>query len=97
MKDVLNPYLCTYNNGAMDSKLTLKLDKKIIERAKLYAESKQISLSKLIEMYLRSVTAEKDKKSEISTLVAGLSGVIKLPKNFKEKDAHTDHLMQKYK
>lgn len=81
----------------MDSKLTLKLDKKIIERAKLYAESKQISLSKLIEMYLRSVTAEKDKKSEISTLVGELSGVVKLPKNFNEKDAYTNHLMQKYK
>ncbi|RDC65762.1 hypothetical protein AHMF7616_04392 [Adhaeribacter pallidiroseus] len=42
----------------MDTKLTLVLDKNIIERAKSYASTKKTSLSKLIETYLDRVTAE---------------------------------------
>lgn len=41
----------------MDSKLTLKLNENIIERAKKYASIKQISLSRLIETYLDSLTS----------------------------------------
>ena len=66
----------------MDTKLTLKLDKEIINRAKLYAESKKISLSKLIESYLQLLTKENSNTEEISPLVESLSGVIKLPKNY---------------
>ncbi|MFN5032770.1 MAG: DUF6364 family protein, partial [Flavobacteriia bacterium] len=46
----------------MDTKLTLKLDKEIINRAKDYAESKKISLSKLIESYLQLLTNESSSK-----------------------------------
>ena len=81
----------------MDTKLTLKLDKEIINRAKLYAESKKISLSKLIESYLQLLTKENSTKEEISPLVESLSGVIKLPKNYDDKDEYTDYLTQKYK
>ena len=38
----------------MDTKLTLKLDREIIEEAKKYAREKNISLSKLIESYLET-------------------------------------------
>lgn len=81
----------------MDTKLTLKLDKEIINRAKLYAESKKISLSKLIESYLQILTKESSTKDEISPLVESLSGVIILPKNYDNKDDYTDYLTQKYK
>ena len=37
----------------MDTKLTLKLDKTVIEKAKEYAESHQKSLSRMIESYLQ--------------------------------------------
>jgi len=46
----------------MDTKLTLKLDKEVINRAKRYAESKRISLSKLIESYLQLLTKNYDDK-----------------------------------
>ena len=40
----------------MDSKITLSFDKKVIERAKKYAESNNISLSRLMEMILDKIT-----------------------------------------
>ena len=81
----------------MDTKLTLKLDKEIINRAKLYAESKKISLSKLIESYLQLLTKESSTKDNISPLVESLSGVIELPKNYNDKVDYTDYLTKKYK
>lgn len=81
----------------MDTKLTLKLDKEIINRAKLYAESKKISLSKLIESYLQVLTKEISSKENITPLVESLSGVIELPKNHDDKDDYTDYLTKKYK
>ena len=81
----------------MDTKLTLKLDKEIINRAKLYAESKKISLSKLIESYLQVLTKEISSKENITPLVESLSGVIELPKNYDDKVDYTDYLTKKYK
>ena len=81
----------------MDTKLTLKLDKEIINQAKLYAESKKISLSKLIESYLQMLTKENSNSDNISPLVESLSGVIELPENYEDKDDYADYLKQKYK
>lgn len=81
----------------MDKKLTLSLDKAIIESAKKYAKSNNISLSKLIESYLTALTKRKQNSVEITPLVESLSGVISLDADFDEKDAYTDYLIQKYK
>ncbi|WP_179008380.1 DUF6364 family protein [Winogradskyella forsetii] len=81
----------------MDKKLTLSLDKTIIESAKDYAKSNNISLSKLIESYLSSLTKRKSNAAEITPLVESLSGVISLDKDFDEKDAYADYLIEKYK
>ena len=81
----------------MDTKLTLKLDKEIINQAKLYAESRKISLSKLIESYLQLLTKENSTRQRISPLVDSLSGVIDLPENYDDKEDYTDHLTKKYK
>jgi hypothetical protein len=80
----------------MGTKLTLVLDKDIIERAKSYASSKKTSLSKLIESYLDRVTAEEKSKEEISPLVKSLSGVISIPENIDYKDEYANHLASKY-
>lgn len=79
----------------MDSKLTLKLDKSIIDQAKIYAESRKISLSKLIESYLQLLTQESMKEHPLSPLVESLSGIIELPENY--KDEYADYLSKKYK
>lgn len=81
----------------MDRKLTLSLDKTVIESAKNYAKSNNISLSKLIESYLTTLTTPEKKSSEITPLVQSLSGVISLDKDYDVKDSYTDYLMEKYK
>ena len=81
----------------MDKKLTLSLDKSIIESAKDYAKSNNISLSKLIESYLTTLTKQKRNSTEITPLVESLSGVINLDEDFDIKDAYTDYLIEKYK
>ncbi len=81
----------------MDKKLTLSLDKSVIESAKNYAKSNNISLSKLIESYLTTLTKRKRNSTEITPLVESLSGVINLDEDFDVKDAYTDYLIEKYK
>jgi predicted HicB family RNase H-like nuclease len=66
----------------MDTKLTLRLNDSVIERAKVYARNHNISLSKMIESYLDSLTKqneEEKKEASITPLVESLSGVIDLP------------------
>ena len=69
----------------MDSKLTLKLNDIVIERAKQYARDHDISLSKLIENYLRAITLDEDQgELKISPLVKSLTGVIELDESVVE-------------
>ncbi|TVZ28071.1 hypothetical protein JM83_3161 [Gillisia sp. Hel_I_86] len=82
----------------MDKKLTLSLNDNIIETAKHYAKSHNISLSKLIESYLGSLTKKENKKeTQITPLVKSLSGVISIDDDFDVKDDYTQYLMEKYK
>ncbi len=79
----------------MDTKLTLKLNKSIIERAKQYAKGRNISLSKMIENYLQAVTNERENEVEVSPLVESLIGVLKTKSNSYKKD-YTGYLSDKY-
>ena len=83
----------------MDTKLTLRLNDTVIERAKIYAHNHKISLSKMIENYLDSITRQKDKerKIAITPLVESLSGVIDLPADFDYKKEYRDYIEEKYK
>ena len=83
----------------METKLTLRLNDNVIERAKVYARNHKISLSKMIESYLDNITAQREKKKEnsITPLVESLSGVIDLPADFDYKKEYGDYLAKKYK
>jgi len=83
----------------MDTKLTLRLNDDVIKRAKKYARSHKISLSKMIESYLDSITKQKEeeKKISITQLVESLSGLIDLPADFDYKKEYRDYLEEKYK
>ncbi len=84
--------------NVMDKKLTLSLNDNIIETAKRYAKSNNISLSKLIESYLGSLTKKNEREeSDITPLVKSLSGVISIDEDFDVKDEYTQYLMEKYK
>ncbi len=79
----------------MNTKLTLNLDKGVIEEAKSYAKENKMSLSKLIENYLRSLTKDTNKKdSKVSPLVDSLTGVISSDVN--ERKSYRDYLSEKY-
>jgi len=81
----------------MDTKLILRLRKYVIEKAKVYAQNYNISLSKMIESYLESVTAQKNEDIEITTLVESLSGVIKLYNDYDYRKGYSGYLMENYK
>lgn len=82
----------------MDTKLTLSMDKNIIDKAKEYARMKKTSLSNLIENYLISITEPvKSDDSEITPLVRSLSGVLKSGKKTDFKKQYGDYLANKYK
>ena len=79
----------------MDSKLTLKLDKEIIERAKKYAQNKNTSLSKLIENILSKITDKESFQADTTPLVDSLSGILLMETN--EGKDYKDYLEEKYK
>jgi len=79
----------------MDTKLTLKLEKSIIERAKEYAKEKNISLSKMIENYLQALTNKQNKEIKISPLVESLIGVISIKETDYKKE-YSNYLSDKY-
>jgi hypothetical protein len=81
----------------METKLTLRLNKKIIDMAKDYAHAHNISLSKMIESYLESITNKSAKETEISPLVESLSGIIKLEEPVDYQKNYTNYLTEKYK
>lgn len=78
----------------MKTKLTLNLDKEIINEAKIYAKSHSVSLSKLIENYLNSLTQKSNEKSSVSALVESLTGII--PNDYEERDDHRNYIDKKY-
>ncbi|MDP3580341.1 MAG: DUF6364 family protein [Ignavibacteria bacterium] len=81
----------------MNTKLTLKLNKKAIDRAKKYAQKNKQSLSIMVEKYFNLIS---DKESiteiEISPNVRELSGIIKLSKNISLKEVYRNHIEAKY-
>ena len=82
----------------MDTKLTLKLNQKIIERAKVYASDKKMSLSRIVESYLQSLTSEKNgNQLEISPFVKSIATGTKTPTDLDYKKDYSDYLMEKHK
>jgi len=86
----------------MDTKLTLKLDKAVIEKAKQYAQSHQRSLSGIIEAYLEAITFPEDADNrgtgfEISPFVKSISTGIQIPSDLDYKSAYSNYLTEKHK
>lgn len=81
----------------MNTKLTLKLDKDIIDKAKVYADKHNTSLSQMVEKYFSSLLSQKNSGNKISPLVQELSGVIKPDSVKNHKNDYSDYLSDKYK
>ena len=80
----------------MTTKLTLTVEKSVIEKAKKYAKGTQRSLSEMVQKYLESLVEESD-KSELSPKIRKLAGSLKLPENFDYDKALDDYYREKYK
>lgn len=82
----------------MDKKLTLSLNSTVIEKAKEYAQSNGVSLSRMIENYLALLTKTDEEVEEVfSPTVTRLVGSLNLPDDFSYKSDYTDYLTEKYK
>jgi len=68
----------------MTTKLTLTVEKTVIERAKSYAKKTRRSLSELIENFLETNT-EENNNTDLSPKLQKLVGSVKLPEDFDEK------------
>ena len=81
----------------MDTKLTLKLDKGIIHKAKEFAKKNKVSLSSLVESYFVTITIpENEKERPITPTVKALSGTLKSNNKTKPEDLRDQYLIEKY-
>lgn len=89
----------------MNKKLTLSLDKDVIENAKKYANKKGTSVSKLVENYLRVIVQDESvaanepvteylAEEELSPIIKSLTGIIE--KNKVTGNARFEYLKKKY-
>lgn len=82
----------------MDTKLTLMLNKRIIDRAKAYARRHHKSLSGMVENYFKTLTDPGRSAEESNTpLVEEISGVLKLPSGFDLKKDRLRHLEARHR
>ena len=77
----------------MTSKLTLSIEKKTIERAKMLSEKRGKSISKIVEEYLNSITGI-NKASAVDKLSGALNG--KVPADVAWKEVKENYLKKKY-
>ena len=89
----------------MNTKLTLTMDKSVIESAKKYAKREDRSLSNLVESYLKAITKQdkvkqeensEQNKYELSPIVKSLKGSFKAPKTLDYKKELDKRLEEKY-
>lgn len=81
----------------MDSKLTLKLDKDVIEKAKRFADRRGTSLSRIVESYFSGLSeAEAPVQGELTGVVAELAGILSGAQVGNPEDEYTDYLVRKY-
>lgn len=79
----------------MTTKLTLTVEKDVIERAKAYAKVSGRSLSELIEQYLETITQE-NYTQPISPRLKKLIGAVKPPNDFDEKKELQNYFEKKH-
>jgi hypothetical protein len=82
----------------MEKKLTLKLDRAVIAKAKHYARQHENSLSRLVEVFFQQLTARPavNMRQPHSPLVRELSGVISAQDITNLKENYTVYLTNKY-
>ena len=82
----------------MNTKLTLTIEKAVIEKAKEYAKNSGRSLSDLIESYLdRLVSTKPEIEEEVPDEFKELFGCVEFPADMNDKEAIRTLLSEKHK
>lgn len=80
----------------LETKLTLRMRKDVIERAKEYAKANNASLSGIVESYLDSLTNPSNPDLELTHIVKSLSGVIHLSPEYDAKKEFSNHVTKSH-
>jgi len=81
-------------SNEMNVKLTLSIDALTIEKAKKYAASQSVSVSKLVERYLNTLESNVE-EAEVSPAVQELLGIMPSFEG-NEREAYRNHLAKKH-
>jgi len=82
----------------MNTKLTLTIEKEVIEIAKAYAKEKGQSLSEMVENYFKLITVNRRqiKPEQLSPRIQRLRGIIKTDEKINYKQILAEELAKKY-
>ncbi len=81
------------------SKLTLTAPKEIIAMAEEQARRENTSISAMFVNFVKSknrILAEQSARHEIAPITKSLTGIVKLPEDFDEREFMTDILSEKH-
>ncbi len=81
---------------SMNAKLTLTLDRQVVEDTRRYARQHGTSLSRLVEGYFSKLTQGFSEDSKLSGTVAELAGLVKGAEVDDARDDYTAYLAKKY-
>ncbi len=82
----------------MSTKLTLRLNDSVIRKAKKTAQSKGVSLSRMVEDYFKSVAAQGTEEVRESPVLYEVAGVLKGTQNAQEfRSRYRKHITEKYR
>ena len=82
----------------MNTKLTLTIEKEVIETAKEFAKQKGQSLSELVENYFKLITKDSkpEKMMELSGKVNSLKGILKVSDDFDYRKVLEEEIIKKH-
>ena len=81
---------------ARSVKLTLNVDRNLIDKATRYARRHDMSLSELVSSYLRQVTADQQDADEVDSLVREVADEIPVDQIMDLDDTRCQHLKGKF-
>ncbi len=80
----------------MNTKLTLSVEKRVVQKAKRYARKRKKSLSEIVTTYLDYISSQPAEQQEIDPEVLAASGNIPPQRIPEVKDAKFQYLKEKY-
>ena len=83
----------------METKLTLRMDKNIINAAKRFAREHHTSLSSLVADYFRRLVMNNTREQQPTPILAEITGVLKKTSGSREnwQEEYHQHIEEKYR